>query len=276
MVIDGEKIAKEILDRVTAEVLKLPFRPVFCDVLVGDDPVSKQYIKMKAVAAEKVGMKFLKAEFPENIQTQELIKEIQKINLHPDICGLIVQLPLPPYLDTQAVLDSIDPKIDVDCIGKTNSDLFFENKSLIVFPTVSAIMEILKSTGQEFLGKQFLVVGYGKLVGRPLSYLLEAQGFSCTVARSTTENMDELMKDADVIISATGQPNLITADKIKPGCTVIDAGTSEATTGAIVGDVDFKSVSLVASHISPVPGGVGPVTVACLLENVLKVAKSKS
>ncbi len=271
-ILDGRKIAADILDEVKLEVGKLPFQPVFCDVLVGGDPASAQYVKMKGGTAEKVGIKFRTANYPENISTNDLVAEIQKIGREQSMRGLIVQLPLPPSIDRQAVLDAIDPKIDVDCTGSVNTDLFYAGKAYVEFPTAAAVMKILDSAGINLRGKNILVVGFGQLVGRPVSFLLRQRGLKVEVARSKTENIDELMKNADVIISAVGKPKLITGDKIKPGSVIIDAGTSESQ-GGIVGDVDFESVKDAADFVSPVPGGVGPVTVAKLLFNVLKTAK---
>jgi methylenetetrahydrofolate dehydrogenase (NADP+)/methenyltetrahydrofolate cyclohydrolase len=273
MLIDGRKIAKEILSEIKLEVNKLSFRPVFCDVLVGSDPASKQYVGMKARAAEQVGFKFRPANYPSDITTHELITEIKKISREPHMCGLIVQLPLPLAIDKQAVLDAIEPKIDVDCTGKINTDLFYAGKAYVKFPTAAAVMELLDSAKTDLKNKSCLVVGFGQLVGRPVSFLLEQRGLQVNVARSKTENILELMKQADVIVSATGKPKLITGEKIKPGSIIIDAGTSESD-GGIVGDVDLASVRDVAAFVSPVPGGVGPVTVAKLLSNVLKVAKT--
>ena len=270
--LDGRKIAQLILDDVKSGVEKLAFQPVFCDILVGDDPASKQYVAMKGRKAEKVGIKFRGADYPSSITTQELISEIKKISQEKNMCGLIVQLPLPSSIDKQAVLDSIDPKIDVDCTGKVNTDLFYQGKAYVEFPTAAAVMEILDSTKVDLKNKQCLVIGYGQLVGKPVSFLLEQRGLKVNVARSKTENILQLMKEADIIISAVGKPKLIGGDKIKAGAIIIDAGTSESD-GGIVGDVDFESVNNQAGYVSPVPGGVGPVTVAKLLSNVLKVAK---
>lgn len=275
MIIDGKKIAAEILDKVKSGVSKLSFQPIFCDVLVGSDPASQQYVRMKGKTAEKVGIKFRSAEYPESITTLELINEIKKIGREPDICGLIVQLPLPQSIDKQAVLDAIDPKIDVDCTGKVNTDLFYGGKAYVEFPTAAAVMASLDSTGADFLKKDFLVMGFGQLVGRPVSFLLQQRGYKVTVARSKTENAEQLLREADVIISAVGKPKLITGQKIKPGAIVVDAGTSESQ-GGIVGDVDFDSVKDIAGFVSPVPGGVGPITVAMLLSNVLRVARGRS
>lgn len=272
MIIDGRKIADDIMEKLKMEVTQLPFQPVFCDVLVGNNPASIQYITMKTKRAESVGFKFRQAVFKENITTENLILEIKKINDEPNICGLIVQLPLPKHIDLQAVLDSIDPRIDVDCVGKTNSDLFYNGKAYLKPPTAEAICELLDSLGIDLRDKKILVMGQGQLVGKPASFMLKQREYMVDIADEKTENILDLMKEADVIISAVGKPKLITGEKIKRGTIIIDAGTSESGSG-IVGDVDFESVKDVASLISPVPGGVGPVTVARLLYNVLKVAK---
>jgi methylenetetrahydrofolate dehydrogenase (NADP+) / methenyltetrahydrofolate cyclohydrolase len=271
--LDGRKIAARILEQVKLGVGKLLFQPVFCDVLVGDDPASKQYVAMKGRTAEKVGIKFRNADYPSTITTQDLIAEIKKIGQEPNMCGLIVQLPLPSSLDKQAVLDAINPKIDVDCTGKVNTDLFYQGKAYVQFPTAAAVMELLDSTKVDLKQKKCLVIGYGQLVGRPVSFLLEQRGLKVDVARSKTGNILELIKGADVIVSAVGKAKLVTGEKIKPGSILVDAGTSESD-GGIVGDVDFDSVKEVAGFVSPVPGGVGPLTVAKLLSNVLKAAKS--
>jgi methylenetetrahydrofolate dehydrogenase (NADP+)/methenyltetrahydrofolate cyclohydrolase len=273
IILDGRKIAQSILDEVKSEVAKVHFQPVFCDILVGDDPASKQYVGMKGRMAEKVGIKFRGADYPSSITTVELISEIKKISQETNMCGLIVQLPLPLSIDKQAVLDAIDPRIDVDCTGNVNTELFYLGKAYVEFPTAAAVMEILDNSKTDLKNKNFLVIGYGQLVGKPVSFLLEQRGLKVNIARSKTENILELMKKADVIVSAVGKPKLITADKIKPGCIIIDAGTAESD-GGIVGDVDFDSVKQLAAFVSPVPGGVGPVTVAKLLSNVLKVAKT--
>ena len=216
MIIDGKKIAREIQAEIKSQVSGLPIVPVFCDILVGNDPASRQYVNMKAKAAENVGFKFRRAEFPADISTQNLIGEIKSIGGEKKICGLIVQLPLPVQIDKHQVLDAIDPRIDVDCTGKANSDLFYQGKAYLEFPTAAAVMKILDHTGQDFAGQRFLVVGFGQLVGRPVSFLLKRRGYSVDVARSKTENILELIKNADVVISAAGKPKLITGEKLNP------------------------------------------------------------
>lgn len=274
MIIDGRKIKDDILKEVEAEVKKLPFVPLFCDIMVGDDPVSLQYVRMKAKNAESVGIKFRSANFPLSITTEELIEEINNLNKVPHMCGIIIQLPLPSHIEKQEVLDAIDPHLDVDCLGAKTGELFYNNESKIGFPTALACMRVLDSIGVNLENKNIVVLGRGTLVGKPVAHLLEARGFSVASINNQTENTDELLKNADVIVSGIGHGKFITGDKIKEGAIVIDAGTSEDN-GSVVGDVDLSSVEKVASFVSPTPGGVGPVTVAILLHNVLTVAQRK-
>lgn len=273
-IINGRAIRNSILEKVKDGVGELSFTPVFCDVLIGDDPVSKQYVNMKAKTAESVGVKFHHAEFPENITTEDLIEEIQKLNKVENMCGLIVQLPLPAHIDKEKVLDAIDQSIDVDCLGERASQNFYRGDISIGFPTALACMEALDSLGFDLAGKKIAVIGQGMLVGKPVTHLLSLRGLNVDIVTRKVENKDEIIKNADVIISATGAGKFITGDMIKEGSIIIDAGTSESN-GGIVGDVDRDSVDGVAGYISPVPGGVGPITVACLLKNVLSVAKTK-
>ncbi len=274
-IIDGKKLREEILAKIKAEVATLPFQPIFCDVLVGDDPASAQYVRMKARTAESVGIKFHNAHFPESITTSELIEEIKKINEIENMCGIIVQLPLPSHLDRRAVLDAIEPHLDVDCLGAAASAEFYNGKTELGFPTALACMALLDSLNLDLTDKKIACLGQGELVGKPVLALLKFRGLDPAPVTRSTENKEDILKNADVIISGIGRGKHVTADMVKEGVVLIDAGTSESS-GAIVGDVDQDSVKDVASAISPVPGGVGPVTVAMLLNNVLNVAKTRA
>ncbi len=273
-IIDGRKLREEILSKIKKEVALLSFVPIFCDVLVGNDPGSMQYVKMKAKTAESVGIKFHSADFLESITTDELVKQIQILNQIPDMCGIIVQLPLPEHIDKQSVFDSIDPKLDVDCLGKVASDRFYSGDISIGFPTALSCMSLLDSVGLDLKDKNIAVLGQGMLVGKPVAALLNFRNISPVLVRSKTENKEKIIKEADVVISGMGHGKYLTGDMIKQGVVLIDAGTSESS-GGIVGDVDLESVKSVAGYVSPVPGGVGPVTVAMLLNNVLTVAKRR-
>ncbi len=273
ILIDGKKIQKKILKDVKTEVAELKFQPIFCDILVGEDPVSMQYVKMKAKMAKEVGMIFHGAFFPADITPEELLKEIYILNNVPGMCGIIVQLPLPLNLDKRAVLDAIDPRLDVDCLGKMAGEKFYAGNTEIGFPTALACMTALDSVGMDLANKKIVVLGTGELVGRPVAALLKFRNLEPVALNSETENKKEFIKNADVIISGIGKGKYINGNMIKEGVILIDAGTSEDGS-ALVGDVELNSVSSLASYLSPVPGGVGPVTVAILLRNVLTVAKS--
>jgi len=275
-IIDGKKLQEEILATVKREVALLNFQPIFTDVLVGDDIVSAQYVRMKARMAESVGIKFHNANFPAHVQTYELIKELKILNELTNMCGIIVQLPLPEHIPKQDVLDAIDPRLDVDCLGTVASTKFYESysgKDDLGFPTALACLYILDSINMDLENKNIVVLGQGMLVGKPVAALLEGRGLSPIVVRSKTPNKEKILKEADVIISGIGKGKYLTGEMIKKGAVVIDAGTSESS-GGVVGDVDLESMKDVAGYVSPVPGGVGPVTVAILLNNVLTVAKS--
>jgi len=281
-ILDGRKLRNEILAKVKKEVAVLPFVPVFCDVLVGNDPASHQYVQMKAKNAEAVGIKFHNANFGADITTDELIKEIKILNKIPNMCGIIVQLPLPKHLDRQMILDSIDADLDVDCLGATRSEKFYSSyggENDLGFPTALSCMALLDSINLDLTDKKIIVLGQGALVGKPVSALLHFRNLTPVIITSKTENKEILIKEADIIISGIGKGKYITGGMIKKEAVLIDAGTSEEMSGPaddgvkIVGDVDLESVKDVASYVSPVPGGVGPVTVAMLLKNVLTVAK---
>ncbi|MEK7564458.1 MAG: bifunctional 5,10-methylenetetrahydrofolate dehydrogenase/5,10-methenyltetrahydrofolate cyclohydrolase [Patescibacteria group bacterium] len=274
-IINGRKISEEIMQGIKKEVEALPFVPVFCDVLVGEDPSSLQYVKMKSRLAESVGIKFHNANFPPSITTEDLIKEIKVLNEMQDMCGIIVQLPLPAHLDRQIILDAIDPTLDVDCLGTVSSEKFYEGENVSGLPTALACMAMLETLPVDLKDKNIVVMGQGALVGRPVTALLRFKNLFPYAVTSETEGKEIILKNADVIISGIGKGKYIKSDMIKEGVIIIDAGTSEEG-GGIVGDVDLDSVSSFASYVSPVPGGVGPVTVAMLLKNVLQVAKTKT
>jgi len=273
-IIDGRKIKDEILEEVKKEVLSLPFIPIFCDILVGNDLSSVQYVRMKAKIAESVGVKFRTADFPDSTTTEELIEEIDNLNRVPHMCGIIIQLPLPSHIDKRKVLDAIDPKLDVDCLGSVNSENFYSNIGEISFPTALACVKIIDSLNIDLSKEKILILGQGSLVGLPVTHLLKNKELDVTTVNTKTENTGELIKGADIIISAIGKGKFIKGEMIKEGVILVDAGTSEDN-GAVVGDVDLESVMNIASNVSPTPGGVGPVTVAMLLQNVLQVAKNK-
>lgn len=272
MIIDGRKIKEEMMEEIRKEVESLPFPPVFCDILVGQDPVSAMYVRIKEKAAESVGIKFKKVEFRNETTTSEIIEEIKNLNNVPHMCGVIVQLPLPEGINKEEVLNSIRPEIDVDCLGEVTSNNFYNNIESLVYPTAQACLKVLDSVPIDLDSKKIVVLGQGRLVGRPVTHLLRKRNLNVETINSKTENVDNILKNADVIISAIGKGKFIKGEMVKDGVIIIDAGTSEED-GGVVGDVLFESVKDKASYVTPCPGGVGPVTVAMLLKNVLKVAK---
>jgi len=269
---DGRKIAEQILDGLKQKVTGMSFQPLFCDVLVGDDPVSKSYINTKARAAQQIGIEFQLVQLPQDTTTQAVMAKLKEIQNNPNLSGLIIQLPLPAHLDKSAILNAVNPEVDADCLGDINAKLFYSGRTKLLPPTAAAVMSVLDTLHLNLKQLDFLAVGQGELVGRPVTFLLRKRGFRVTIADTSTGDLKELTIKADVIISATGRAKLITGDMIKPGAVVIDCGTTESS-GGIVGDVDLESVLPVAGFVSPVPGGVGPVTVARLLYNVVQAAE---
>lgn len=276
MLIDGKAIAQTIYTDIAARVSTLPFTPVFCDVLIGDDPASIQYVHMKAKRAEQLGFKFLRSDFTNSVSEADVLTRISEIGHMPEVAGLIVQLPTPAGFNQSALVNAISPDIDVDCLTAINSSLFYAGHLSFVPPTPAAVLAVLDSLAlpPERLAR-CVVVGQGDLVGRPVSFLLRARGMRVDTVTRETEYPERIARQADVLITAAGQPGLVTAEWVKPGAVVIDAGTAESG-GSVVGDVDRASVNDIPAYFSPTPGGVGPVTIAKLFWNVLRVAERKA
>ncbi len=271
-IIDGRKIRDGVLAGLRGRVAALPFAPVFCDVLVGDDAASFQYVEMKERTAHGLGIEVLPAAYPATITTDELVAEVRRIAALPRMSGLIVQLPLPAHIDARAVLDAVPLALDVDALGMEASERFYADDPVFVFPTAAAVLAIIDSIGADLERASVAVIGDGMLVGRPVAHLLRARGVAVDVVDSATPDALEITRAADIVISATGRAGLVTGDMLREGAIVIDAGTSESG-GGIAGDVDRASVEPVAAMLSPVPGGVGPVTVAMLMQNVVIAAE---
>ena len=271
-IIDGKKIRDEILAGLKTRVAALPTPPVFCDVLVGNDPASAQYVAMKERVAESIGIQTHTAAFPADITTEALVAEIKKIADMPHMAGLIVQLPLPAHIDQKTVLDAVPTAIDVDALGSETSLAFYTGTPQFVYPTAAAVLAVLDSAQVDLSDKNIVIAGKGMLVGKPVAHLLTRRGVSVVSVDSDTPNTEKIFPKADVLISATGKAGLITGDMIQKHAVLIDAGTSESN-GGIVGDIDRVSVEGRASMLAPVPGGVGPVTVAMLMQNIVIAAE---
>lgn len=274
-IIDGRKVRDGILAKLKERVAALPFQPLFCDVLVGDNDVAAQYVRMKERTAESLGLKVVHGVFPGDITTEKLIKELRRLGALQNMAGLIVQLPLPPHIDARAVLDAIPPAVDVDATGQISSDLFYAGKPNYLFPTAAASVTLLDSLNLDLTGKKVVVVGRGMLVGRPVAHLLMSRGLDVVTVDRDTPNPEEIFKSADVIVTGVGKAKLINGNNIKKGVVIVDAGTSESN-GSIVGDVDRETVEPLAAALSPVPGGVGPVTVSMLMQNVVVSAERQA
>lgn len=267
ILLSGKKIAQKIQDRLREEIARKKIKPTLAVILVGANPISRIYIREKEKAAKKVGIKIKKYFLSASISQQKILSLIQNLNRDPKITGILVQLPLPKDFDPDKILASIESKKDVDGLTK---------RSEVRPPTVAAIMTLLEEYKIPIKNKKVCLVGYGRLVGKPLAPLLKKAGARLTICTRKTKNLKLKTKKADILISATGVPHLVKKEMVKKGAVVIDAGTSSQSTvdrrpSTVVGDVDFAEVKKIASYITPPKGGVGPLTVAKLLENVVKL-----
>lgn len=274
-IIDGKKMSKEYLKLLKERVTSLSFTPVFVDVIVGNDPVSLQYINLKEKRARECGIDVSRVTVAFDATTQEVIEKIKHALQNPHVCGAIVQLPLPNHIDRRQVLDAVPSDIDVDVLSQISSDKFYNNEPSLMFPTARAVYEVLQTIPHDKKTSHVLMVGKGILVGRPVAHILKQKGYTLEVVTRENPLTPEVINRADIIISATGSVGIITGEYIKSGVIIIDAGTSESG-GGVVGDVDRESVAEKAGYLSPVPGGVGPMTVAMLLSNVVEVAESRN
>lgn len=280
MEFNGNIFCKEFLAQLKQRVAALPFVPEFCDILIGEDIVSAKYVRMKQRVAEQIGISFVETLIPSSSTTEEILERITLLRSRPNMCGIIVQLPLPGFLDTQRIVDALPLSLDVDGLSTAYDDVFYNTSvfdDMVVMPTASAVMKILESCVPGFSQQKIVVIGKGKLVGKPVTHLLESLGSDVSVITLETDVHDraQLLRNADVVISAVGQPGVLAGRDIRSGIAVIDAGTLEVD-GEIRGDIDYESVSKKSTFITPTPNGVGPVTVACLMENVVKVAEKKA
>lgn len=272
MLIDGRAIAQDLNSHTKQRIEKLPFRPLLVDIVVGNDPASLSYVRIKEKKAHEAGLAFELHQMPETATTDEVKTKIEEISARSDLSGLIIQLPLPAHLNSREILDTIPSRVDVDLLNNESAQAFYAGQGSLIPPTAGAILHIIDSLPEDWAALNFLVLGHGELVGKPTAYLLQQRGYQVVVADSTTADVDLLISKADCIISGVGKPNLLTGEHLKNGVIIIDAGTSEAS-GSITGDIEPSTVEPKAKYLTPVPGGVGPVTVAKLLENVVIVAE---
>ncbi len=251
-------------------------RPGLAVIRVGEDPASKIYVGRKVRACQDVGFSSFECLLPESITQEELIQSIQSFNARKDTHGILVQLPLPKHIDEGAVISAIAPEKDVDGFHPINLGKLVAGEKAMVPCTPLGIMTMLNEYGVDLKGRRAVVIGRSRIVGRPISILLDQAGATVTVIHSQTPNPKTICRDADIVVAAAGKAGLVTSDWIKAGAVVIDVGINRLASGKIVGDVDFENVSKTASHITPVPGGVGPMTICSLLENTWKSFKTLS
>lgn len=275
-IIDGKQIAAQIKEEVKEEAAKLKKEGktvTLAVIQVGSDPASTVYVGNKKKACAYVGFSSLSYELPETTTEEELLAFVQKLNEREDVDGILVQLPLPPHLQEDRVIAAIAPEKDVDGFHPVNAGKLLVGRPGVVPCTPAGIIELLRRSDIETEGKECVVVGRSNIVGKPMAVLMLRENATVTVCHSRTKNLKELTKRADILIVAIGKPRLITADYVKPGATVIDVGIHRMENNKLCGDVDFASVERVAGAITPVPGGVGPMTVAMLMKNCLEAAK---
>ncbi len=274
-IIDGKQVAADVKARVAKEaerLAELGITPGLAVIIVGDDPASKIYVRNKAKACEEVGFYSEVITKPEKTSQRELLEIIDSLNKRADIDGILVQLPLPKHINEKAVIGAISPKKDVDAFSPFNVGKLMIGDSVFLPCTPAGVMELIRSTGVEICGKNCVVIGRSNIVGKPMAMLLLKESGTVTVCHSKTENLAEICSSADILVSAVGKPNFVTADMVKEGAVVIDVGINHNEEGKMCGDVKFDEVEPKAGFITPVPGGVGPMTIAMLMDNTLKAA----
>lgn len=277
-VISGQALAQQVRNEVATRVQSLAsrhIRPGLTVVLVGDDPASHVYVKNKAIACEKAGIKSDVIRLAADVSEKELLTLINQLNGDDTVDGILVQLPLPSHLDEFKVIETISPYKDVDGFHISNAGLLMTGRPLFRPCTPYGVMQILESEHVPIRGAEAVIVGASNIVGKPMAMLLLGAGATVTLCNSKTRDLAAQTKRADILVVAVGRPHMITADMIKPGATVIDVGINRLDNGKLVGDVDFDAALNVAGAITPVPGGVGPMTIAMLLVNTLEAAERR-
>lgn len=273
-IINGKEIAENILNNIKKEVENFDVKPTLAVIIVGNDPASKVYVKNKIKKSEFLGFNSILKELSEDIQKEELLDVIKNLNNDKNVNGILLQLPLPKGLDEKDFLDEISPIKDVDGFTTYNSGKLFKGeKPYSIACTPKGIIKLLETKNINLEGKVAVVVGRSNIVGKPVANLLLQKNATVIQAHSKTKNLPEILKLADIIISATGKEEFIKGDMVKKGAIIIDVGITRNKNGKLTGDVDFESVYNKVSYITPVPGGVGPMTIATLMENTLELYK---
>ncbi len=279
-IIDGRAVARQMRQKIAAEAQKLfaerGIVPGLAVVIVGDDPASHIYVRNKKRACIDVGFYSEVIELPQDTTMDELKAVVERLDRNEAVHGILVQLPLPPQLDDREIIQTIDPKKDVDAFSPVNAGRVLAGKYDFLPCTPAGIMALLKAYNIEVEGRECVVVGRSNIVGKPMALLLLEANGTVTICHSRTKNLEEHCRRADILVSAVGKPGLIRGDMVKPGAVVIDVGTTRLPDGKLVGDTVFDEVASVASYITPVSGGVGPMTITMLLQNTLTAARLQS
>ena len=273
-IIDGKRISDQLKEEMKAQVIALERqygrRPGLAVIIVGENPASQVYVRNKVRAAEYVGLRSLQITLPEATPESELLAQIDRLNADPTIDGILVQLPLPAHIDEEKVIDAIALEKDADGFHPGNVGALWLGKPCTLPCTPKGCLELIRSTGIEIRGALAVVIGRSNIVGKPMSKLLLDQHATVVMAHSRTRDLGALTRQADIIVAAVGKRNVVTADMVKPGAVVIDVGMNRDDEGKLCGDVDFAAVKEVAGWITPVPGGVGPMTITMLMQNTIE------
>jgi methylenetetrahydrofolate dehydrogenase (NADP+)/methenyltetrahydrofolate cyclohydrolase len=271
-IIDGKAVAAQVRERVKAEVAEIDVKPGLATILVGDDPASHVYVRNKRNASAEVGIESFHHELDASVPESEVADLIVQLGQDDRISGILLQLPVPGHIDSDAMIELINPLKDVDGLTTVNAGRLVQGREGLVSATPAGVIELLDSENVELRGAEAVVIGRSQLVGRPLASLLLARDATVTMCHSRTRDLAEVCRRADVLVAAVGRPGLVTAEMVREGAVVIDVGTNRTEDG-LVGDVDFEAVAQKAAAITPVPGGVGPMTIAMLLVNTVKAAR---
>lgn len=272
--IDGKALAVKIKAQVAEEVSCLPRKPGLAVVLVGEDPASKVYVNGKEKDCVECGIRSFGYKLPTETTQQELLALVRQLNEDPKVDGILVQLPLPKHLDEKEIIRTIASDKDVDCFHPINVGLLSIGEPVFLPCTPAGVMEMLREYEISVSGKRCVVLGRSNIVGKPMAMLLTQQSGTVTICHSKTQDLTDYTRQADILVSAVGKPGLITADMVKEGAVVLDVAMNRNESGKLCGDVDYAGVESVASYITPVPGGVGPMTRAMLMKNILTAAKA--
>ena len=274
-IIDGKILAQQIRENLRLKIKNLGLTPCLAVVLVGDNEASQIYVRNKRKAAEEIGMECEVHHLSAESSFEQVADLVQKLNANPKVNGIIVQMPLPQHLNSDKILRLIDERKDVDGFGLHNAGLLMQNQpSAMIAATPKGVLAMLRSTGIQLTGKHAVIIGRSNIVGRPLAALLLNQDCTVTVVHTLTQNIAEITKQADILVAACGCPKLVKADWVKDGAVVIDVGINRID-NHLCGDVDFDEVAPKVAFISPVPGGVGPMTIAMLLENTVETCEKQ-